>query len=93
MKRKDITYIECRTWGHQWDTFAPLQRERGYGTQISLRCTRCACERFDWIDSSGALNSRQYNYPDGYKMAKNDRPSLGDLRLELLHRLRRSNGS
>lgn len=74
-------------WGHQWEEFQPLEKRRGYGTHLALRCTRCSTERHDWIDRSGALNSRSYVYPEGYGARGEKRPDTNEVRLEILRRI------
>lgn len=85
-----LEYEKCRTWGHAWDTFTPpgTKRPPGWGQRFSLRCERCTTERHDTIDSLGALSSRQYVYPDDYKMSKDETPTRDQLRLDLLKQLR-----
>lgn len=83
-------FVKCRNrggWGHQWDSFQPLQRNRGWGgVTISLRCERCTTERYDTIDAQGALVSRQYVYPEGYKLTGG--VTTEDVRREVIRRLR-----
>jgi hypothetical protein len=95
LARLDAAYVECRSWGHQWDTFRPLRRRAAWGVLLSLRCERCGCERHDTIDSTGQVSAREYKYPDGYKLAgerQGDRLTAGELRLEVLRRLRKGRG-
>lgn len=81
-------FVKCRSWGHEWDSFTPLGRRASWGWLLSLRCARCSCERHDTIDATGAVSAREYVYPEGYSLVKDDRPSSEELRLEVLRRLR-----
>lgn len=84
-------YVKCRSWGHEWDTFNPLRRRAGWGTLLSLRCTRCGTERHDTIDAHGEVSAREYKYADGYQLtgtARGDRATAAQVRVEVLKRLR-----
>lgn len=83
-----LEYEKCRTWGHAWEDFIPDKRGSGWGSRFSLRCIRCATERHDVIDSLGELGSRQYIYPDDYKLARDETPTRAQLRLDLLKDMR-----
>lgn len=84
-----LEYEKCRTWGHAWSDFIPAdKRQPGWGRRFSLRCDRCATERHDVIDTLGELSTRQYVYPDDYQMARDERPTMQQLRLDLLRQLR-----
>jgi len=64
----DLTYLRCRSYGHAWDEFAPIDMEAPwYGWRLSLRCLRCQTERHDNIDFKGKVMGRRYIYPDGYQ--------------------------
>lgn len=64
----DDTFVKCRSYGHGWDEFAPVDMDRPvYGWRLSLRCVRCATERHDNIDFKGQVMGRYYRYPDGYQ--------------------------
>lgn len=81
------SYLECAAWGHQWETFQPLQRRPQWGTLVSLRCVRCSSERYDTIDSTGGLSVRSYVKPDDYK-PKEWMADKSDIRKEVLRRMR-----
>jgi hypothetical protein len=84
-----LDYEKCRTWGHAWEEFIPHgKRPPGWGMRFSLRCSRCGCERHDVIDSLGELSTRQYVYPDDYRMSADETPTRQQLRLDLLKQLR-----
>lgn len=84
-----LEYEQCRVWGHAWEDFTPEgKRPADWGTRFSLRCIRCMTERHDLIDAYGSLSTRQYIYPDDYKMVGDEMPTREDLRLDLLHSLR-----
>lgn len=92
LSRLDDEYVKCRSWGHEWDDFMPLRRRAGWGTLLSLRCSRCGTERHDTIDAQGDLSAREYKYPENYKAAgtrQGDRITAAELRREVLHRIRK----
>jgi hypothetical protein len=83
------TYLQCRTLGHMWDDnpqgelHTDLWRASTGG--LALRCTRCATERFDYIDSNYQVFQRYYRYPPRYTTI----PGMGtrpNLRQELMNR-------
>lgn len=82
-------FYECRHLGHSWDDI-PVTRRPSFGVYIWLRCTRCTTERHDIISSvsDGKLLARKYHYPEGYKTAKGERPSIEELRIHQI-KLRR----
>jgi hypothetical protein len=60
-------YLRCRTYGHAWDEFAPIDlNPPAYGWRLCLRCTRCMTERYDNVDFKGRVMSRRYVYPERY---------------------------
>lgn len=64
----DIAYLRCRSYGHAWDEFNPIDMEAPwYGWRLSLRCLRCTTERHDNIDFKGKVMGRRYIYPQGYQ--------------------------
>jgi hypothetical protein len=84
-----LEYEKCRVWGHAWEDFIPMgKRQPGWGNRFSLRCVRCTTERHDVIDALGDLSQRTYEYPEDYKLAKDETPTRGQLRLELLGEMR-----
>jgi hypothetical protein len=88
-----LEYEKCRTWGHAWSDFIPHgKRPPGWGRRFSLRCDRCATERHDVIDTLGDLSTRQYVYPDDYHIARDAKPTLQMMRLDLLRQIR-TNGA
>lgn len=74
---------ECRFLRHAWEVFTPLDfPNRGlWRRAIHLRCPRCATVRHDALDVHGELISRKYDYPDEYKMDRDDRPTGDELRM------------
>lgn len=67
LDRVDANYIRCRSYGHAWDEFAPVDMyPPTYGWRLSLRCLRCTTERHDNMDFKGKVMGRRYIYPDGY---------------------------
>lgn len=67
MSTPDEVLTRCRSFGHAWDDFTPIdKRPPPFGWRLSLRCVRCTTERHDIIDRLGRVASREYVYPDGY---------------------------
>ena len=86
-----VDFHDCRTFGHSWDRYFPQNMERPpFGWRLSLRCTRCTCERHDLISPiNGEVMARSYYWPEGYLMDKGvERPSREDLRVEMFRSLR-----
>lgn len=70
-------YLKCRTWGHAWDSFAPLgMAPPSFGWRESLRCTRCTMERHFTISSRDEVAVRDYRPPEGYARPKGSGPLL-----------------
>lgn len=64
----DKAYVRCRSYGHAWDEFAPIDLSAPvYGWRLSLRCLRCSTERHDNIDFKGRIMGRRYLYAEGYQ--------------------------
>jgi hypothetical protein len=93
-RRGDVdSFLRCRTYGHAWDEFTPIDLEAPwYGWRLSLRCIRCSTERHDNISyGTNVIMGRQYVYPDGYKIETGkdgDRPTKEIFRDELFTQLR-----
>jgi len=84
-----LEYEKCRTWGHAWEDFIPMgKRPANWGSRFSLRCERCHAERHDVIDGLGRLSTRHYDYPEDYRMSRDETPTREQLRLDLLKQLR-----
>jgi len=83
------SYVYCRTLGHNWDEHPQPEWNMelfvvSYGAAC-LRCVRCACIRYDYINSEMAVFARRYIYPPRYKTI----PGMGtrpNLRAEMLRR-------
>jgi hypothetical protein len=89
MARGDYSQLQCRTYGHAWEEFFPVDMGTPmYGWRLSLRCMRCTSERHDTIDVLGRINGRRYVYVEGYQMARDERPDRDTLRKDLYERLR-----
>jgi hypothetical protein len=88
-RRRPPSLADCHALGHAWfpiDTrsdYKPL-----FGTPLWVECERCGTQRHDLIDATGAVGSRSYEYPDGYRYAKGTRPTRAAERLALLDRYR-----
>lgn len=80
-----IDFWECRHLGHSWDDI-PVTKKPPFGVYLWFRCVRCTTERHDIIQghSNGDLLSRKYHYPDGYKVQRDERPSIEELRVHQL---------
>lgn len=80
-----IEYVECRTLGHGWEPKNTSARDDKPGTvALVVRCMRCGTTRRDWNqNTTGELASRSYDYPTGYRTAKEDTPTRSELRLHL----------
>jgi hypothetical protein len=82
-------YVLCRALGHAWDDNPTAQVDsqlyRASRGVLTLRCTRCTTERFDYINQMFEVATRYYRYPDHYKSIPGEgtRPNL---RAELLRR-------
>jgi hypothetical protein len=71
---------ECRHMGHSWDDL-PVTERPPWGVYMWFRCTRCGTERYDIINQfTGELMNRRYHWPDWYKLTKDERPSIEELR-------------
>jgi hypothetical protein len=82
--KTDGTYVRCRTYGHAWDEFYPDNLGIPmYGWRLSLRCIRCETERHDIVERTGAVGSRRYIYPDGYKVGRDELMTREQFRLHL----------
>ena len=65
-------YLMCRrsVLGHPWEPFTDKTKgPADFGTRFSLRCPRCGTQRHDVRNWNGALVTRQYEYPDDYKLS------------------------
>jgi hypothetical protein len=83
----DKAYIRCRSYGHAWDEFSPIDLDPPvYGWRLSLRCVRCTMERHDNLDFKGMLMGRRYIPPDGYRIK--NAPERFEFRAELFAQLR-----
>jgi hypothetical protein len=66
------SYLMCRrsVLGHPWEPIVDNQkRPADFGTRFTLLCPRCGTKRHDVRDWNGALITRQYEYPDDYKLS------------------------
>lgn len=90
---RSTDYYECRHLGHSWDDI-PVTQRPPWGVYLWLRCERCTTERHDIINQfSGELMSRKYHYPEGYKLSRDEKPSIEELRqyqLKLSRKRRRN---
>lgn len=85
--RRRVDFVECKTLGHQWDIVpGNLSSLNGWDSALSLRCMRCEAERMDYLDYLGEVGERRYVYPEGYRDAKDIKPSRAAMRLMLVKR-------
>jgi hypothetical protein len=85
----DESMIRCRTYGHAWDEFYPsVKGPPSFGWRLSLRCTRCTTERHDTIDVLGHVAAREYLYPEGYHLLRDETPTRDQLRVAMFARVR-----
>lgn len=84
-------FIRCNTIGHAWFDYDNSDWRPTFGDPLVLRCERCGTERRDSIGSSGQLVQRSYDYPEGYKYGRGERPNRSEFRRMLLEqRIRES---
>lgn len=60
-------FTECRL-NHRWLRTKVPKRNASWGYLISYECEGCGAIRNDTIDANGNLSTRQYLYPEGYKL-------------------------
>src|SRR5690554_5284665 len=87
-KPKQIMGEDCRLLGHAWETYKPIHYRSMFRHVIHLRCVRCTTVRHDSFDTNGHLTQRKYDYPEDYKLPKEEVPSRDELRLRMMKRLR-----
>jgi len=81
--------LQCRTYGHAWSEYSRGDLPAVVGWRLTLRCDRCTTERHDVIDLIGELQSRHYDYPDGYRADFEDhRWTLPEYRQRLYERFK-----
>lgn len=85
-RRRSVGFAECKALGHAWDEYDPRDAGGRARWRLTLRCARCGTTRHDDLDHYGELEGRQYAYPDGYRDARDDKPSRAALRLMLVSR-------
>lgn len=64
---KHYNFTECRL-NHRWVRTRVPQRTPSWGYLISYECEGCGAIRNDTINDQGELSTRQYLYPEGYKL-------------------------
>jgi hypothetical protein len=81
-RARTIAYLECKILGHAWDEYNPTVTDgQASFDRLTLRCIRCATTRHDYFDRVGEIERRNYGYPDGYRDAKDMKPSRAAMRL------------
>lgn len=79
-------YVQCRSYGHSWDEYAPIEiRSKLAHWMIFLRCTRCMTTCHVTLSLFGSPIRRYYEYPEGYRLAGYKK---SDFKMELLRRRR-----
>lgn len=90
--RLESEYAECRDrtlgGGHVWTTARKIGRRTSFGTPVSKQCARCGAWVHIIIGAYGQVESRQYEYPDGYSLAADEQPTGDSLRLAMLSMLK-----
>lgn len=81
-------FVDCKTIGHSWYSIEANKNPKGPGWYMMVRCERCGTERADIVSRYGALESRSYRYPEGFKRAKGEGLSKVEWRVQFLARLR-----
>lgn len=84
-------YLMCRrsVMGHPWEAYNDNSKAPAdSGTRFSLLCPRCGTKRHDVRNWNGSLITRQYEYPDDYRLS--GQVSSEELWAEVL--VRRSDG-
>jgi hypothetical protein len=70
VKAMDLSYLQCRDFGHSWRPYTArwVPAENCY--QSELQCQRCKSIRQRYLSRSGAQLGGHYDYPEGYLMPK-----------------------
>lgn len=69
---KQYRYGHCRLLGHMW-MVVPSDWTPTHGEAMTVRCERCDIERRDCINrNTGDVESRKYQYPEGYLFSRDD---------------------
>jgi len=90
MDRRERTYAECRSLGHEWrkekplgvDDLHALRRPFGFTTGsigIPSTCQNCGTQKVRWMTRSGESQTR-YEYPEGYSRHGDDRLTVSEWR-------------
>lgn len=64
---RHYNFTECRL-NHRWVRSDIPRRTPSWGYLISYECEGCGAIRNDTINDRGELSTRQYVYPEGYKL-------------------------
>lgn len=99
--QESIENIHCRTLRHPWKVVAVTDDDTddfaaslGKSKILKLECRSCKSIRIDRIDEHGGLIERNYEYPNGYRLGKNEvRPELEELRLTLMKKHEEANAT
>ena len=77
-------FFECRVGSlrHAWfDHDGSGFRAPPFGIAVHYQCQRCTTVRRDIVDRiRGDLLSRRYYHPQGYQTARDERPSIEEMR-------------
>jgi hypothetical protein len=82
-------YTTCYTLLHAWERHASMGAPEWpdcTGGVLGLRCVRCGTERYDGLDQWGEVVRRKYEWPDGYRMTADEKPTRQELRLVIIKR-------
>lgn len=84
----NYSFIECKTWGHSWESFDSADTPRGpFRYRETLRCIRCQTQRIYYLDAELNIVSKRYIYADGYRDARGaDKPTRNEMRVLIIKR-------
>lgn len=86
MDPQSYEHLTCREIGHAWNPGGFDNRDKNFGVARILKCLRCPTQRHDIYNTRGMLLSRQYKYPDDYKLPKGEALTREEWRAESLRR-------
>jgi hypothetical protein len=82
-------FLFCRTFGHNWRVGETEQESVVYYRFVML-CDTCHARRIDVINRrTGGVQSRRYEYQDGYTSARGEALRRTTYRIEFVRRLDR----
>lgn len=87
----DTAQLLCMrgAFGHEWEPIARPKRAGEWGFRIHARCGRCGTERTSIFDTYGNQAAHYYERPRTW-LTLTEPHTTGDVRLEMVRRLRRA---